>query len=93
MQQQSTIDDRRVSTRAVYPITERQLDVLRLACEGLRHDEIAARLGLSRRTVEHHKYTLMERCQVRTTAQLVFHAVQQGWLRLDDPVHSSTNRS
>jgi DNA-binding NarL/FixJ family response regulator len=62
------------------PITGRQLDVLRLACDGLRHDEIALRLGLSRRTVEHHKYKLMDRCQVRTTAQLVLHAVRQGWL-------------
>ena len=92
MHQHSTIDDRNVSTRAGHPITERQLDVLRLACEGLRHDEIAARLGLSRRTVEHHKYTLMERCQVRTTAQLVLHAVQQGWLRPDESAASATNR-
>jgi DNA-binding NarL/FixJ family response regulator len=80
MESNSKTHDGRESAYQGARITGRQLQVLRLACEGLRHQEIAARLGLSRRTVEVHKYNMMDRCQARTTAQLVLYAVRQGWL-------------
>ena len=62
------------------PITNRQMQVLRLSCQGLRLREIAEKLGISSRTVEHHKYEMMARLNVRTTAQLVLHAARQGWV-------------
>ncbi len=41
-------------------LTARQRDVLRLILEGRRMKEIAAALQLSTRTVETHKYQMME---------------------------------
>ena len=41
-------------------LTPRQRDVLRLIVKGQRMKEIAANLGLSTRTVETHKYEMME---------------------------------
>ena len=57
-------------------LTSRQLDVLRLILEGRRMKEIAATLQLSARTVETHKYQMMEALGVASTAELVKYAVE-----------------
>ncbi len=70
----------RAREEAAPVITQRQSEVLRLSCEGLRLQEIADRLGVSRRTVEHHKYRMMAQLNMRTTAQLVLYAARRGWV-------------
>lgn len=52
-------------------LTERQRQVLDLAVLGLSNKEIAARLGISFRTVEIHRAWLMERTGARNLAELV----------------------
>lgn len=57
-------------------LTPRQLDVLRLILEGRRMKEIAAALDLSTRTVETHKYQMMEALGVSSTTELVKYAIE-----------------
>lgn len=57
-------------------LTPRQLDVLRLILDGRRMKEIAATLQLSARTVETHKYQIMETLGVTSTAELVKYAIE-----------------
>jgi DNA-binding NarL/FixJ family response regulator len=59
-------------------LTPRQREVLRLIVEGHRMKEIAALLNLSTRTVETHKYEMMEALGVQSTAELVKYALQHG---------------
>ena len=59
-------------------LTPRQTEIVRLFVEGLSAKEVAARLGLSRRTVEHHKYQAMERVGVSTSAELISYALKRG---------------
>jgi DNA-binding NarL/FixJ family response regulator len=63
-------------------LTVRQRDVLRLIVKGQRMKEIAANLGLSTRTVESHKYEMMETLRLHSTAELVRYALDRG-LNLD----------
>ena len=58
-------------------LTARQRDVLRLIVKGQRMKEIAGNLGLSTRTVEGHKYEMMETLGVTSTAQLVRYALDR----------------
>jgi len=58
-------------------LTPRQREVLRLIVDGKTMKEIAAVLGLSARTVETHKYQMMEALKVETTAQLIRLAVER----------------
>lgn len=46
-------------------------EVLQLLAEGRSMKEIAARLGITTRTVAFHKYRLMDKLAIRTTAELV----------------------
>jgi DNA-binding NarL/FixJ family response regulator len=57
-------------------LTSRQIDVLRLIIEGRRMKEIASVLQLSPRTVETHKYQMMQTLGVSSTAELVRYAVE-----------------
>ncbi|HWR46993.1 MAG TPA: helix-turn-helix transcriptional regulator [Pseudonocardiaceae bacterium] len=57
-------------------LTQRENEVLDLVIEGLSNDEIAARLAISRRTVEAHMRTLFRKTGVSRRAQLA--ALYQG---------------
>ena len=72
--------------------TRRQCEVLELIAQGCRMKEIAARLDISRRTVESHKYQLMANLGARSTAELVQHALRLGLIRLPVTTPPSTNR-
>jgi DNA-binding NarL/FixJ family response regulator len=57
-------------------LTSRQLDVLRLIVDGRRMKEIAAALQLSTRTVETHKYQMMQTLGLSSTAELIRYAIE-----------------
>jgi DNA-binding NarL/FixJ family response regulator len=59
-------------------LTPRQLEVLRLICDGLSNKEIAARLDLSVNTVAVHRANIMNTLGVHKTAELVVYAIQNG---------------
>jgi DNA-binding NarL/FixJ family response regulator len=59
-------------------LTTRQREVLQLIAEGKTMKEVAAALNISTRTAESHKYDIMEALGVRTTAELVQHAIKLG---------------
>jgi DNA-binding NarL/FixJ family response regulator len=66
----------------VTSLTPRQREVLQLLAEGLIMKEIAARLGISVRTAEYHKYQMMEAIGVRSNAELVHFAIKHGLVEL-----------
>jgi len=59
-------------------LTARQREVLQLLAEGKSMKEAAAILDLTPRTVAFHKYRMMEQLRLKTSAELVRFAVQQG---------------
>lgn len=59
-------------------LTSRQREVLQLLAEGLQAKEIALRLHVSPRTVEFHKYRIMDELGLRTTAELSRYAARHG---------------
>lgn len=59
-------------------VTPRQREILQLLARGKSAKAIAAALDLSARTVEFHKYTLMESLGVTNSAELIRFAVKHG---------------
>ncbi len=52
-------------------LTARERQVMELIAEGTHYREIAAKLGISPRTVEGHKARVMDKLQVRSVTELV----------------------
>ncbi|MFO0575462.1 MAG: response regulator transcription factor [Polyangia bacterium] len=61
-------------------LTARQREVLRLVAEGNSAKAVAARLGISQKTVEFHKSSIMRQLGLRSTAELTRYAVSRGLL-------------
>jgi DNA-binding NarL/FixJ family response regulator len=65
-------------------LSERELDVLKLATRGLSNQEIADNLCLSLRTVQAHLGHIFNKLQVSSRTEAVVHALKEGWVTLDD---------
>ncbi len=63
----------------VDPLTERELDVLRLICQELTTTEIAGKLFLSPRTVEGYRNNILQKIGARNTAGIVVYAMSKGF--------------
>jgi DNA-binding NarL/FixJ family response regulator len=66
------------STSAIDGLTRRQREVLQLLAEGRQAKEIAVTLNLSPKTVEFHKYRIMETLGVRSVTELARYAARHG---------------
>lgn len=69
-------DERLPGTQAPDVLTPRQLEVLRLVARGNSNKEVASILGISNRTVEAHRYQIMNRLHAGTLSDLVIFAVR-----------------
>jgi DNA-binding NarL/FixJ family response regulator len=59
-------------------ITPRQREILQLLAEGRSAKEIAEALSISARTVEFHKYHMMEAHDLHSSAELIHFAIKHG---------------
>jgi DNA-binding NarL/FixJ family response regulator len=64
-------------------ISPRQREILQLLAEGKSGKEIASVLNISTRTVEFHKYRMMEQLHIKTSAELFQYAVKHGIISVD----------
>lgn len=72
------LQNRAAGRRANDKLTRRQQEVLQFIAEGRSVKEIGVALGVSPRTVEFHKYRMMEQLGARTQAELVRYAIKRG---------------
>ena len=70
--------DSELKTGAFGSLTMRQREVMQLLAEGKSAKEIAKILHISTRTVEFHKYNMMEQLGIKTSAELVHFAIKHG---------------
>ncbi|MGY3055235.1 DNA-binding NarL/FixJ family response regulator [Pedobacter sp. UYEF25] len=62
-------------------LTTRELDVLQLLSEGYTNVQIADKLDLSKRTVEGHRQSLIDKTDSKNTASLIGFAVRNGFIK------------
>lgn len=71
---------------SVEGLTQRELEVLRLAAKGHTNRAIGHELGISDRTVQGHLANIFGKLGVTTRTEAVLLAMKQGWITLDEAV-------
>src|SRR5512143_614232 len=70
-------------SQAEVELTERQLEILRLAAQGLSNKELAARLYLSEHTIKYHMGEILQRLHLKHRDQAVDYAKSKGLITED----------
>ena len=70
-----------VAEEATQPLTDRELEVLQWAAQGLTNYDIAQRLYISVRTVEAHLTRVYNKLAVGSRTEAVVYAIRQGWIQ------------
>jgi DNA-binding CsgD family transcriptional regulator len=60
------------------PLTPREREVLTLIAEAYTSDQIADSLGISRRTVDHHRSNLLAKLGMHNRVELTRYAIRRG---------------
>ena len=66
---------------AMADLSTRELEIIQLCAKGLSAQQVADRLGLSRRTVEVHKSHVFEKLDLKSTTDLVKYAYDAGLVK------------
>jgi NarL family two-component system response regulator LiaR len=70
--------------RTADPLSERELDVLRLIARGLSNQEIAEQLVVGEATVRSHVSAILRKLQLASRTQAALYALREGLAALDD---------
>ena len=62
------------------PLTEREMDVLRLLCRHMTNKEIAEALYISENTVKYHKANMLAKTGFSKAVDLAFFMISNGWI-------------
>ena len=76
----SNLFKRSEKTAAVEALTDRELDVLRLAAKGFTNKAIGLQLNISDRTVQGHLAHIFAKLQATSRTEAVMRAVSLGWI-------------
>ena len=78
---------RQLAEGAPVRLTDRELEVLKLAAAGLQNHDIALRLSISVRTVEGHFSHIFSKLNVANRLEAVVHGLAQSWFTLESAHH------
>lgn len=62
------------------PLTDREMEVLRLLCRHMTNKEIAEELFISENTVKYHKANMLAKTGFSKSVDLAFYMISNGWI-------------
>ena len=74
----SSANNGRAEASGAGPLSSREREILQLLAENKTNKEIATRLGISVRTVETHRRSIMQKLNANSIVELVHYAIRNG---------------
>jgi len=65
-------------------LTKRERQILGLVVDGLTSKQMAAKLNLSPRTVDHYRASLLKKFNIKNSVDLVNFAIRNGYVTLEE---------
>ncbi|MEA4911955.1 MAG: response regulator transcription factor [Oscillospiraceae bacterium] len=62
------------------PLTDREMEILRLLCRHMTNKEIGAELFISENTVKYHKANMLAKTGFDSAVDLAFYMITNGWI-------------
>jgi len=62
------------------PFTEREVQILRMLCKYMDHQEIADELIISKKTVDKHIENMRNKAKMKSSIDLVIYVLSNGWI-------------
>jgi NarL family two-component system response regulator LiaR len=72
------------AARPAEHLSDREIDIIRLAANGMSNKEIADELHLSRRTVEGNLRSIFNKLGVGSRTEAVLYGLRKGWISLEE---------
>ncbi|BAS31702.1 response regulator transcription factor [Dehalococcoides mccartyi] len=69
---------------AVNPLTEREIEVLKMAARGVSNKDIADQLYLSNRTIQTHLSNISKKLSVGSRTEAILYGLKRGWFIMED---------
>jgi DNA-binding NarL/FixJ family response regulator len=76
------IKTKSTQTDIAVALSDREIEVLQLICKGLSNQEIADKLFISKRTVDHHRASLLTKTETKNAASLVIYAIKHKMIEI-----------
>lgn len=70
--------------KAEVELSEREMEVLKLAAKGMNNNDIADALFINVRTVQGHLSSIFNKLSVGSRTEAIFHAVKKGWISFEE---------
>jgi DNA-binding CsgD family transcriptional regulator len=82
--QELIAENRIVRENKTQPLSQRELDVLRLVALGLLNKEVADKLNISLNTVLSHRKNITAKLGIKTVSGLIFYCITNGYISADE---------
>jgi NarL family two-component system response regulator LiaR len=68
----------------VSPLSEREMEVLKIAAQGMSNRDIAGELFISERTVQAHMRSIFNKLGVGSRSEAILYGLKKGWFSIDE---------
>ena len=86
LKRMAALQPKPIKLDSVEQLTNREIDVLKLAAKGMSNRDIAVKLGIGLRTVKGHLVSIFSKMRVGSRTEAVLQALKRGWIILEDVV-------
>jgi NarL family two-component system response regulator LiaR len=69
---------------ALSPLSEREMEVLKIAAKGMSNRDIAGELFISERTVQAHMRSIFNKLGVGSRSEAILYGLKKGWFSIDE---------